>query len=274
MTIPVSVIVATKNEAGRIGKCLDALKVFDEIVVVDSGSTDDTVRLSSEAGATVVSFTWNGVYPKKRQWCMDNLRLKYDWIFFVDADEIVTEDLVAEIKALFERKPSCAGYFITGCYVIDGRILRFGLNNSKLTLFDRRSFIFPEVNDIGLPGMGEMEGHYQPVFKKGYAGRIGRLKAPLLHYAYNTAETWQSRHRRYAAWEAGMNARNAWPADPVPWRQMLKRLFRSLPLRPYIAFGHSYIWKKGFLEGKQGFVLALDRYSYYSLVQKSARLGN
>ncbi len=265
--IPISVLISTRNEEARMPACLAALEMFGEIIVIDSGSTDNTFKIAATLGAQVVPFTWNGQYPKKRQWCLNNLTLAHDWIFFVDADEVLTTALIDEIRALFQEKPTHDGYFVDGLYVIDGVVLKHGIKNSKLVLFDRRKFNFPVVSDLDIPGMGEMEGHYQPVATN--SATIGHLKAPLLHYAYNSGENWQSRHHRYAQWEAGMNARHAWPVDPVPQRQKLKELFRALPCRGLIAFIHSYILKCGFLDGRAGFGLALDRYRYYVMVARS-----
>lgn len=264
--IPVSVIVATLNEESRIGRCLEALAAFDEVFVVDSGSSDRTATLAAQAGAKVVRFCWDGRYPKKRQWCLDHLPSRHEWIFFVDADETVTPALTAEIGRMFAKKPARDGYFIKGRYVIDGKILRFGLNNNKLCLFDRRRFVFPAVDDLDLPGMGEIEGHYQPVARDKPV-KIGQLSASLLHHAYD--ENWEARHRRYAAWEAGMNRKNAWPADPVRWRQAIKRLFRALPGRSLIAFLHCYVGKGGFLDGKNGLRFAVSRLHYYAMIRSS-----
>ena len=262
--IPVSVLIVTRNEEKRIGRCLEALRDFDEVVIVDSGSIDSAAVLAVSLGARVENFVWNGRYPKKRQWCLDNLSLKHDWVFFVDADEVVTKELVEEIRTL---QKDGAGYFITGLYVIDGKTLKHGLHNSKIVLLDRRLMAFPVVDDLDLPGMGEIEGHYQPVLKPAFrAAKIGALAAPLLHHAHDDPAGWEARHRRYAAWERGMNARNAWPADPIPWRQTLKRLFRALPARPAWAFLHCYVLKAGFLDGKQGFKLAAGRYRYYRMI--------
>lgn len=188
--IPVSVIVATKNEQARIVRCLDALSPFDEIIVADSLSLDDTAVLALAEGARVEPFEWNGGYPKKRQWCLENLDLAHDWVFFVDADEIVTPDLCAEISMIFAggREPDYAGHFVKGLYVRGGQILRFGLHNNKLALFDRRKIEFPVVDDLDCPGMGEIEGHYQPVLKEHYQGEeIGLLNAALYHEAYGGA---------------------------------------------------------------------------------------
>lgn len=248
--------------------CLKALAVFDDVVVIDSGSTDDTVAIAESHGARVVPFAWNGQYPKKRQWCLDHLELAHDWVFFVDADEIVTPALADEIRRVVAA-PAHQGYFVEGQYVIDGKVLRFGLKNSKIVLFDRRQFSFPVISDLYISGMGEMEGHYQPLPDNG--ATIGYIKSPLLHYAYDGGESWESRHQRYAEWEAGMNARNAWPVDPVPSRQVLKQIFRGLPLRSAVAFLHCYVVKLGFLDGSAGFRLARDRYRYYAMVARSSQ---
>lgn len=259
--IPVSVIVATRNEARRLGRCLAALAGFDEIIVVDSASIDATKDIARIAGAQVVDFVWNGAYPKKRQWCLDHLPTRHDWILFVDADEIMTAEQADEIRRLFPD-PSCDGYFIPGRYVIGGRVLRHGLQNAKLALFQRTKFRYPEINDIGLPGLGDVEGHYQPVFCASDI-KIGRLHNALLHEA---EDGWESRHQKYALWEAGMNIRNAWPVDPVSYRQFLKVAFRRLPFRGAIAFLHCYVLKAGFLDGAAGFKFAMTRARYYRMV--------
>jgi len=263
--IPVSVLITVKNEEKRLVRCLAALSGFDEIVVIDSGSADQTTAIARERGARVEHFSWNGQYPKKRQWCLDNLKLKHDWIFFVDADEEITPELKCEIEVLFSTGvPEAAGYFVDGLYVMDCDVLKHGLRNSKLVLFDRRAIAFPVVDDLDVPGMGEMEGHYQPVLKSG--GKIGRLSHAMLHHAYEGTGTWEARHERYAAWERGMNAKNAWPRDPVLWRQILKQVFRAMPGRAYVAFLHAYILKAGFRDGRLGFDLARDRWRYYRLI--------
>ncbi len=263
--IPVSVIIVTKNEARRIETCLRALSSFDEVIVVDSCSDDDTAEKAGKSGVKVVDFQWNGAYPKKRQYCLETLSTKHDFIFFLDADELVTPALAREIAAAFERKKTCAGYFVSGQYRFENRLLRFGLRNKKLCLFDKRKFYFPVIDDLEIAeGMGEIEGHYQPLLKPEYAHeKIGVFKSPLIHDAYDDAARWEERHERYARWEAAMNARGLWPQETNRARALMKALFRMLPCRGVAAFLHCYVLKLGFLDGGAGLRFALSRRRYY-----------
>ena len=96
--IPVTVIVPVKNEQKNLGRCLERLKGFSEIFVVDSASTDRTCEIARSYGAQVVNFSWNGKFPKKRNWCLRHLKFSHDWILFLDADELVTEAFEAELR--------------------------------------------------------------------------------------------------------------------------------------------------------------------------------
>ena len=261
--IKVSVVIATLNEGKNLPRCLDALSQFDEVIVFDSGSSDDTLYIARAYGAQVEAFQWNSLYPKKRQYFLDNIKTKHDYIFFVDADEVVPPDLVQEISALdFE----CAGYFVKGRYCWRGKSLQYGLHNNKLALFDRNKIEFPIIDDLGDFCMGEMEGHYQPVLKQGCRHEpIGQLNNPLDHFA-SGEEDWARRHTRYAKWEAGMIQANTYPKEDSKVRDVLKYIFRRVPCRGEIAFLHSYIGKLGILDGSAGFSFALSRRRYYKMV--------
>jgi len=257
--IPVSVVITTLNEEKNLPRCLAALGQFDEVIVVDSLSQDNSRAIAESFGATFVPFVWNGQYPKKRQWCLDTLPLKHTFVFFVDADEEVTPELAEEIAGLDWTD---AGYFIDGLYVVNGKVLKRGLRNRKLCLLDRRQIAFPVVNDLDVPGMGEIEGHYQPALKG--AGALGRLRSPLLHHACDDWDRWQVRHDGYRAWERGMTQKGAYPAEPTASRQMLKRIFRALPFKGWALFVYYYIVRLGFLDGRENFDLSWRKMKYYS----------
>lgn len=261
--IPVSVIVVTKNEERNIARCLGAIQGFSEVIVVDSNSTDQTKEIAQAHSARVLNFDWNGQYPKKRQYCLDTLDLQNDWVFWVDADEVLTPQMIDEIRKLFTQRREEAGFFVRGQYVWQGKRLRFGLRNNKIALMHKGRMAFPVVDDLDVEGMGEIEGHYQPVLKEGHEDHvIGQAQAPLIHYAQSDPASWESRHERYARWESEMTKRGSWPKDPVWWREQTKKSLRTSFLRPYAMFSHSFILKKGFLDRKEGYDFAKSRMNY------------
>src|SRR5580698_8175120 len=109
--LPVSVIIPVRNEARNLSRCLESLRGAGEIYVIDSGSTDETADIARSFGAKVVQFDYSGGWPKKRQWAMDTLPLAYDWILLLDADEVLTPELVDEIRTALQN-PRLDGYFI------------------------------------------------------------------------------------------------------------------------------------------------------------------
>lgn len=260
--IPVSVVVMTRNEAANLPRCLSALGRFAERFVVDSGSGDGTPDIAAASGAVVVPFRWDGRYPKKKQWCLDALPFTNDWVLFVDADERLGPALVDEIARLMAGGPAHAGYFIDGRPVFLGRRLRFGAGNRKLALFDRRRARFPEVPDLDVTAMWEVEGHYQPVI----AGTVGRLRHALEHADDKPLAAWFERHNRYSDWEAALRGDGRMAVligRETGGRRWLKRLLHRLPGRPLLVFLHGYVLRLGFLDGAPGLHHALARAFYY-----------
>jgi hypothetical protein len=180
---------------------------------------------------------------------------------------VVTPAVVKEIENL---SWTCAGYFVKAKYSWQDKILNYGLQNNKLVLFNRNKVEFPIIDDLKIQGMGEMEGHYQPVLKD-KSECLGQLKSAMLHHAYDDEVGWHKRHECYAAWEAEMVRRDAYPKDPSILRETIKRVFRKAPLRGLIAFLHSYIIKLGLLDGKAGLAFARSRARYYQMVAKNLR---
>jgi len=267
--IPLSVIMMTKNEAVNIKYSLPALiKHCDDVHVVDSHSADETVKIATQLGANIANFEWNGKYPKKKQWALDNLSLKHDWVLFVDADEGVTRDLVTELKELDFK---CDGYFIQSDMVWMKKRLKYGMKNNKLCLFKKSMFHYPIIDDLDIDGGWEVEGHYQPVMKGDRDGAmIGQLKSRFVHY--DRKGEWQSRHDQYVLWEQGMNEKRAWPVDPVFKREFVKEILRASQWRPYFYFLYGYVFKGGFLDGKEGLDYAIKRFGYNRRIGREAQL--
>ncbi len=100
--LPIVVVIPTKNEAENITSTVrSVIHHFAAVVVVDSDSTDHTRKLAKAAGAEVVPYTWNGAYPKKKQWCLDRVHTGTDWVFFLDGDETPSPELLAELRRIF-----------------------------------------------------------------------------------------------------------------------------------------------------------------------------
>lgn len=267
--IPVSVIVMTKNEADILPHSLPSLvKNFDQVFVVDSHSTDGTQTIARDLGATVVDFTWDGQYPKKKEWCIDHLPLRHDWVFLCDADEMITEDFIDECRAL---DFTMDGYFVSSTMIWNGRPLKFGAKNNKLCMFQKNAFTHPVVDDLNNVGGWEVEGHYQPIPTIPNP-KIGHIKSPIRHS--DTSEQWTARHEKYIAWEVGMIRRNAFPRDPIQWRETIKRLTRTSRLRPFIHFIYGFIFKMGFLDGRAGMDYAVKRFWYNHRIARAIRQSN
>lgn len=268
--IPVTVLVQTKNEELGISRCLIALKVFDEVVVVDSNSTDCTKQIAVDHGARVENFTWNGKYPKKKQWQLDNLPTRHPWVLFIDADETPTAELLREIESLNLAAGHHAAFDISLDYVFAGRVLKHGHTVEKRALVHRDRVKFPVIDDLDIPGMGELEGHYQPAPVNDTA-TVGRLKGRILHNDQDPIRTWFERHNKYSDWEANLRARPNTRRNVAATRSAQGRLFEKTPLKPLVFFIYSYLIKKGFLDGRAGFDYAFALATYYWQISLKVR---
>lgn len=260
--ITVSVVIMAKDEEHNIAKCLESVRDFDQVFVVDSDSTDRTCAIAGEMGANVVQFVWSGGYPKKKQWCLENLPFTFKWVLYVDADEEITSGLALEIRHVVNSDARHSGYFIGYEYVFMGNRLRFGHRIYKLALFDRHRGIFPRQDDLEATKMWEVEGHFQPQI----SGSVGSLRNRMIHKDINGLYEFFDRHNRYSDWEAVVHLKGGIEGETqVGLRGILKRASRSLPWRGkwLLAFLYSYVFRLGFLDGSAGFHYAMSRAFYY-----------
>lgn len=267
--LPVTAIVSTKNESLAIRSCLDHLAEFDQVIVVDSMSADNTVELSrAVSGVEVVDFEWNGSYPKKKQWCLNQLNIRNQWILFVDADEYPTPELLGEIHEIVTcPHPQHVAYDIPLAYHFQGRRLLHGHQVVKRVLARRDSIRFPELNDLAAPGMGELEGHYQP----SVAGSVGMAVARLAHDDPDPLASWIARHNKYSDWEAYLRSHPQLSRDIRRLRSGQGRIFDAVPFKPLLFFIYSYIVKRGFLDGRAGLTYALSLSWYYWTISTKVR---
>ncbi len=263
--LPITVLVMTKNEAAHIARCIKSLSFCQRIVVVDSFSNDKTGKIAAQLGAKVMPFEWNRRYPKKRQWSLDNIPIRTEWVMFVDADEVVSSSLRLELTRLLSKKRSKDAYYIRSFSVWKNRLLRHGRRNNKIVLFKNGMAFFPNVSDEDEFNSGEMEGHYQPLVK----GETGQLSKPLIHHGFSNRQEWLEKHRRYARWIAWMivhEKKDKLVYDRVGIMQTMASLFWIMPFKPLWVFLDSFILKCGFLDGIGGLSYALCRARYYRMI--------
>ena len=257
MKLPVSVIVATRNEEKNLPRCLDSLRDVGEVYVIDSGSTDATPEIVRSSGAKVIQFHYKGGWPKKRQWAMDNLPLAFDWVFLVDADEALTHELSEEIRHAIQN-PDINGYYISLRMYFLGRLLRHGgAGFWKLALFRRgRGGYECRLKDQD-SSMADMEIHEHVIVE----GATARLKNPLEHHNVESLSRYIRKHDEYSNWEAKVwlegDARELAPAffgTQAQRRRWLKTKFLRLPGAPLWFFLFKYVFSLGFLDGIPGLI--------------------
>jgi glycosyltransferase involved in cell wall biosynthesis len=257
---PVSVLLPVKNEAENLRQCLPSLAWADEICVVDSQSNDQTAEVAEAAGARVVQFHYNGRFPKKKNWALENLPFRNEWVLIVDADELVTPELSEEIARRIAEDHADGFYLNSRYYFLGRRIRHCGYSSCwNLRLFKHRLGRYEKLPDSTGGRTGDNEAHEHVELD----GRALRLANELEHHAYPTIATWVEKHNRYAIWEASLSER--FLNEPIPrtigsvqrFRRRLKKIAWRLPLRPLFRFIYAYVLRLGFLDGKPGLVFCV-----------------
>jgi glycosyltransferase involved in cell wall biosynthesis len=269
--IPVTLLVTTRDEEQNIESCLlSACGLIEQIIVIDSESADDTVKIASRY-AEVVSLPYDHtkIIPWIYQWALDNLEIRNEWVMILEADQRLTEELKAELGALFSRGHiSESGFYVRRRQVFRGRPLRFGGYGSKymLKLFRRAA------------GQLDAEETDTRVYVK---GPVGRLSSPIVEENHKEDQIlfYLQKHLRYAevfAREEILRRRESsnWKTEPAlfgtPDQRVLwiKKLYFRLPLyvRPFLYFFYRYVILLGFLDGKTGSVFHFLQAFWFRLV--------
>jgi len=275
--VPVTVLIPIRNEAANLPRCLAAVAWAGEIIVVDTQSTDGSIALATAAGASVVQFHFNGTWPKKKNWALESLPFRHEWVLILDADEVMPPGAAAEIGALLAADGAgCAGYWINRRFMFMGGWLRHAYYpNWNLRLFRHRLGRYEQlVQGATQSGDNEVHEHIQ------VAGPTGRLRCEMDHYAFPSIDVFIEKHNRYSNWEARLDLESglAAPGRPlqssaVSLRRRLKRWSRRLPFRPTLRFLYVYLVQGGFLDGARGYYFARLHAVYeFMSVAKAAEL--
>ncbi len=279
-TLPVTVLLAVRNEEDNLRKCLDSLRPAERVVVIDSGSTDGTVALAAERGAEVVQFHYSGGYPRKRQWALEQLVFTTPWVMFVDADEEVPEALWANIRHAIASASPCHGYLALKEFHFLRRRFRFGgFSHQGMLLVRRGHARFERLMEDADDGL-DMEVHERVIVD----GPVGCLATPLVHRDFKGLDAYRERHRKYAVWEArlryqrlvsgqyGVDAiRPRLLGNAQERRRFLKLVAMRVPLEPLWWLIYHYLVRLAVLEGRAGWTASRIRYEYIRDVRANMR---
>lgn len=273
--LPITVLIAARNEERNIARCLCSLSPAERLIVLDSKSTDGTAEVASGLGAEVVQFNYTGGYPKKRQWALDTLTITTPWVLLLDADEAVSPALWNEMALAITRVDAADAYFITKGFHFLGRRFRFGgFSHKAVLLFRRGKARFERLIEESESGL-DMEVHERIIVD----GRLASLKAPLIHEDFKGLNAYIERHNKYATWEArvrymflygaaGGNGgiRPNFLGNHQERRRFLKMIAMRVPFEPPLWFLYHYIVRLGFLEGRPGLIASRIRSWYVAQV--------
>lgn len=263
--LDVTIVIPVKNEERNLATCIEAIgkNFVAEIVVVDSGSTDNTRKIALDAGIPVVDFKWNGEFPKKRNWLLRNYTLHTKWVMFLDADEILTDEFKTELRKKLTKEDK-AGYWLNYSVYFLGKKLKGGYPMRKLALFQVGLGEYEYIEEQRWSDL-DMEVHEHPIIK----GEIGVIHSKIDHRDYNGISRYAKKHNEYASWEAARFLKainNTEIAAKWTWKQRIKyRLLQSPLVGPVYFFG-SYFFMGGFRDGARGLAFALLKLAYFTQI--------
>ncbi len=249
---PISVTLITLNEEKKISQAIESVKWASEIIIVDSGSTDQTVAIAQSLGAHVVHHPWPG-YGQQKNYAQ---RLTtQDWVLNLDADEVVSPELAQEIQKMLSTPSEYRGFSFPRKTFFLGRWIRYGgWYPNRLTRLAHRNF------------SAWSEPHVHEEFQ--VRGKIGRLTQPLLHYAFDSIEEQVLTNLRFSK----LGSQDLKEAGQKPSRTLLI-------LKPSWKFIETFFIKRGFLDGLSGFIISINAahsmfLKYASLFEMSLRHEN
>jgi glycosyltransferase involved in cell wall biosynthesis len=248
-----SIAMIAMNEEANLPRTLDSVRWADEIIVVDSGSKDRTIEIAQSFGAKTSFHVFGGHGEQK------NVALDFctgDWILLLDADEVLTPALQAEIQTLLSGEPEFGAYWIPRLNLYYGRWIRHGgfYPDHKLRLFRR-----------GAARLSEAVGpHSTPQFE----GPRGKLRGDMLHYAYPTLAIYLEHMDRYSSEIARLLHKSGRDSKTLP------AFIWNTVLNPAATFVYNYFFRLGFLDGREGLLLHLNHsvYIHWKFI-KAWRIG-
>jgi glycosyltransferase involved in cell wall biosynthesis len=263
--IDLTVIILTLNEEVNLQRCLDSCNWVANRVIIDSGSDDKTLEIAQANGVRcLVHQTKPFLISEQRNWALDNATIQTEWVLFLDADEVITTALQAELYQIVANRPASniVAYRLAPKFMFLDKWLKY---SQSYPSWHDRLLKYGEVRYAG--GVWE----YFVFVHNNEASQIGYVAEPYLHFGFNKGiGDWYIKHERYASAEAkDVLISLGWQAGTISTTR--KRFLRNLaahfwPLRPLGRFVLMYIVRRGFLDGGPGLLYSLMMVSYELIV--------
>jgi glycosyltransferase involved in cell wall biosynthesis len=263
----ISILILTLNERSNIDACLASVAAFDDVVVLDSFSSDGTQDAARRLGARVVERRFDN-WAAHQNWAMANVEFRHPWVFYLDADERMTPELEAEIAGIAaDPARSEVAFYCGRRNYFMGKWIRHAMPPGMIMRFFR-------------PGRIRFERLVNPV--PVIDGPHGYLKGMFDHYNFSKGLTeWFEKHNKYSLFEA-MEGRKLLKAghgslsdlissDRFERRRAMKDLSFRMPLRSTLKFAWMYLLKRGFLDGRAGFDYCRLQAMYESMIVMKMR---
>jgi glycosyltransferase involved in cell wall biosynthesis len=260
---PVSAMIFTLNEELHLPSCLAALGWCDDVIVVDSFSTDATEAVSRAAGARFFQHEFTG-FGDQRNWALENTAPVHDWVLVLDADERVVPELVDEMRDVLARPTDGVGAFrLRRRFYMWGRWLRYS------SLYPNWVVRLVHRDRVRYVNRGHAETQQ-------VTGEVRELEHDLIDENLKGIDEWFERQSRYASKEAAHELSNEARAaailpallsrDPLVRRNGIKRAAGRMPFRALAYFVYSYVVRRGFLDGRDGFVFCVMKAVYQQMI--------
>ena len=270
IAIPISVLILTKNEQQDLPGCLASVSWSDDIHLYDSFSTDKTLEIAEAAGAKVTQRVFDN-WSAHQNWGLQNIKFKHPWVFYIDADERMTPELIETVKAAVNQASDYVAFRLQRRDYFMGRWLK----HVQASPFYMRLF---------KPEKMRYERLVNPVSIAD--GQVGQIEGYLDHFPFSKGVShWIDRHNSYSTFEAKQITDNRSKGESFSLLKVFfekdfhvrrfhqKELFYRLPARPLIKFCLLYFVKRGFLDGKAGFTYSVLQSIYeYMIVLKTAEM--
>lgn len=258
----VSVLIFTLDEEIHLPVCLDLLSWCDDVIVVDSFSTDKTKEIANEYDASFFQHVFEG-FGSQRNWALENLDIKHDWVLILDADEKVPPELAEEICGIASNNPDGVGAFR-----MRRRLYMWGHWLQYSSLYPTWVVRFIHKDRVRYINRGHAET--QQVL-----GEVRDLKNDLVDENLKGLGEWLERQNRYSTKDAiyeldrqgdSIQWGHLITSDPLKCRAALKQIVWRLPARPLLYFLYSYFFRLGFLDGRDGFIFCVLKSFYQRMI--------